>query len=166
MVKKIKFIPKGCHTVNPYLVVKNGAQAVAFYKAVFDAEESFHKDRPNGSLMHSELKIGDSIIMLADECDEPHPGHEYCCLSPETLKGSSVNLFIYVKNVDDVFKKAVAAGAKAVTPVSDMFWGDRVGQIKDPSGHLWSISTHIEDVSPQEMEERIKKLYNEANKAK
>lgn len=159
MAKKAKPIPKDYHTITPHLSVQNGSQAIEFYKKAFGAEEVYRLDRPDGKLMHAELKIGDSIFMLGDECDSPHPGHENCCRSPQALKGTTVNLFMYVKNVDAVVKQALEAGAKEVMPVTDMFWGDRTGQILDPAGHMWMIATHIEDVEPKEMERRARDFF-------
>ncbi len=139
---------KGFHTVTPYLVVHDAAKAIDFYKRVFGAEELFRMDGPQGKIGHAELKIGDSIIMLADEM----PGA--MCRSPQSLGGTSVNIYLYVKDVDEVFQKAGAAGVKVNMPVADMFWGDRYGQFTDPFGHSWSVATHKEDVKPEELRQR------------
>ncbi len=159
MAAKVKTMPDGFHSVNPDLVVKDGLKAIEFYKKAFGAQEMYHKMAPDGKLMHAALKVGDSIIMLADECGD-HPGHaENCPRSPASIKGTSVNFFLYVENSDEVFKQAVSAGARVVQPVTDMFWGDRVGMVIDPYGHFWSIATHVEDVSPEEIDKRAEEMF-------
>jgi PhnB protein len=147
MASRIKEIPKGFHTVTPYLTVTDSARAIDFYKRAFGAEELYRVDGPNGKVAHAEIKIGDSIIMLSDEM----PGWSR---SPQSLGGTAVNIFLYVKDVDGVFNRAVAAGAKVAMPLSDMFWGDRYGQVTDPFGHSWSLATHKEDVPPEELRKR------------
>ncbi len=144
---RVRAIPKGFHTVTPYLVVRDAVQAIDFYKRAFGAEELLRVDAPQGRIGHAEIKIGDSIIMLSDEM----PG---ASRSPQTLGGTPVTVFLYVKDVDEVFQKAVAAGAKIDMPVMDMFWGDRYGQVTDPFGHCWSLATHKEDVEPEELSKR------------
>jgi PhnB protein len=141
-------IPEGYPQVTPYLCVKGAAQAIDFYAAVFGASERMRMPGPDGTIGHAELQLGDSLIMLADEF--PDMGN----LSPKTIGGTPVTIGIYVADVDDVFAKALAAGATARRPVEDQFYGDRAGQFEDPFGHRWSVSTHIEDVSPEEMEKR------------
>ena len=141
-------IPKGYHSVTPYLVVQNAARAIDFYRRAFGAKEIMRMDGPNGKISHAELKIGDSMIMLSDEM--PGIGTR----SPQSLGGSTAGIFLYVENVDSVFNQAVSAGAKSDTPLADMFWGDRYGKLTDPFGHSWSLATHIEDVAPEEMKER------------
>ncbi len=148
MATKAKPIPEGYHTVQADLVVRDAAGAIEFYKEAFGAEELFRFDMPGGKIGHAELKIGDSIVMLADEM----PGG--CCRSPESLGGTAVNIFLYVEDVDQFVDRAVAAGAKVAMPVKDMFWGDRYGQISDPFGHFWSIATHQEDIPAEEMRKR------------
>lgn len=143
-----KPIPDGYHTVTPYLTVHNAAQAIDFYKAAFDATELNRMAASHGKIAHAELKIGDSVIMLADEM----PGSD--CRSPQALGGTSCGVFLYVKDVDAVYNKAVAAGAKSTMPPADMFWGDRYGKVADPFGHSWSLATHKEDVAPDEMKRR------------
>ncbi len=145
---RVRAIPKGFHTVTPYLVVRDAARAIDFYKQAFGAEELSRIDGPQGKVVHAELKIGDSIIMLSDEM----PGAS--CRSPQSLGGTPITVFLYVKDVDDVFQKAVSAGAKVDMPVMDMFWGDRYGQVTDPFGHSWSLATHKEDVEPEELSKR------------
>jgi PhnB protein len=148
MAGKVNAIPKGYHSVTPYIVVNDGNRAIEFYKKAFGAQEVNRMGGPGGKIGHAELKIGDSMIMLSDEM----PGGTQ--RSPESLGGSCVSLFLYVDNVDSTFDQAVKAGAKADMPPQDMFWGDRFGKLTDPFGHLWGLATHIEDVAPQEMEKR------------
>jgi len=147
MASKIREIPKGFHTVTPYLIVTEGARAIDFYKRAFGALELLRLDGPDGKVAHAELKIGDSIIMLSEEM----PGHTR---SPQSLGGTAVDIMLYVKDVDQAFNQAVAAGAKITMPLSDMFWGDRYGQVTDPFGHSWSLATHKEDVLPEELRKR------------
>jgi PhnB protein len=143
---------KGYHSVTPVLTVANAKEAIDFYKKAFGAEEREICYGPDGKqVMHAEIKIGDSIIMLNDEF--PTMG----CVGPKALGGSPVSLFIYVENVDSVYERAVKAGATATMPVADQFWGDRFGQLTDPYGHKWGISTHIADLTP----EQIKKAQEE-----
>jgi len=150
MPSKIQPIPKGYHSITPYLVVNDAKRAIEFYQHAFGAQEIVKMDGPNGKIMHAELKIGDSMLMLADE--NPASGST----SPKTLRGTAAGIMLYVDNVDNVFKQAVSAGAKADQQPSDMFWGDRYGKLTDPFGHSWSVATHIEDVPPQEMAKRAK----------
>jgi PhnB protein len=157
MPEKVKPIPPGYHTVTPYLVVNDAAKAIEFYKQAFGAAERGRMAGPQGKIAHAELQIGDSFVMLSDEM----MGNK----SPQTLGGSPVSLFLYVENVDSSFKRAVEAGAKADMPPADMFWGDRFGKLSDPFGHSWSLATHIEEVSPQEMEKRGKAAMAEMQKA-
>jgi PhnB protein len=143
-------IPSGYHTATPYLTLDNCAAAIEFYKKAFGAQELMRMDGPPGKIGHAEIKIGDSIVMLADEF--PGAGNK----SPKSLGGSAVGVFLYVKDIDSAFKQAVDAGAKADMQPADMFWGDRFGKLTDPFGHSWSMATHKEDVSPQEMSKRMK----------
>ena len=149
MASRVKEIPKGFHTVTPYLTVTDSAQAIDFYKRAFGAEELLRVDGLDGKVAHAEIKIGDSIIMLSDEM----PGWSR---SPQSLGGTAVNIFLYVKDVDEVFNRAIDAGAKVAMPLSDMFWGDRYGQVTDPFGRSWSLATHKEDLLPEEIRERAK----------
>jgi len=144
----VKPIPDGYHTVTPYLIVHEGAKAIDFYKKAFGATELMRFPGPEGKLMHAELKIGDSPIMLADEC--PEMG----AVSAKTVGGTPVRILLYVNSVDTLFKQAVAAGAKVERPVQDQFYGDRSGSVIDPFGHKWTLSTHIEDVSVDETNRR------------
>ena len=145
-----KPIPDGYHSVTPYLIIKGAAAALDYYKQAFGATELFRMPAPEGKIGHAEIKIGDSPIMLADEC--PEMGYK----SPQTLGGSPVSIMIYVEDVDSVFKQAIAAGGKEQRPVKDQFYGDRSGTLEDPFGHVWHVATHTEDVSPEDMERRAK----------
>jgi len=151
--KKVLIIPKGYHSITPYLVVSQGANAIEFYKKAFAAKVVMRMDQPNGKVGHAELQIGDAKIMLADIC--PEKGSR----APESFGGSPVGIHLYIKDVDKVVARAVAAGAKLLRPVENMFYGDRTGSIEDPYGHQWYIATHIEDVSPAEMRKRAAKLF-------
>jgi len=147
-----KPVPDGYHTVTPYLVMQGAAKAIEFYKRAFGASELLRLAGPGGTIGHAEIKIGDSIIMLADE----HPQMGY--RGPQALGGTPVSILLYVKNVDALFAQAIAAGGKATRPVADQFYGDRSGTLTDPFGHVWTISTHKEDVSQEEIERRFAEL--------
>ncbi len=147
----VPYIPKGYNSITPYLVIKGAAEAIEYYKKVFGATVVVRMDDPSGRVGHAELKIGDSHIMLADEF--PEMNHR----GPAADSSSPVSLLLYVEDVDSIVERAVAAGAKILKPVQDQFYGDRSGFIQDPFGHLWSVATHIEDVSGEEMNERMKK---------
>jgi PhnB protein len=147
-----KPIPDGYHSVTPYLVIKGASRAIDFYKQAFGATELLRMDGPDGSVGHAEIKIGDSPVMLADE--HPQMGFR----SPQTLGGAGISLMVYVENVDEVFPRAIAAGAKELRAVQDQFYGDRSGTLEDPFGHVWTISTHQEDLSNEEMQRRSKEL--------
>ena len=149
-----KPIPDGYHSVTAALTVRDGARAIDFYKQAFGAQERMRVHGPDGtSIMHAELQVGDSIVMLSDE--SPEMG----CLAPVTRGGTTSSLFMYVPDVDAAFQRAVSAGAKVVMPVADMFWGDRFGSVEDPSGHRWGLATHKEDVAPDEMARRQKEFF-------
>ena len=141
----VKPIPEGYHTLTPFLTVRNAERAIEFYKQAFGAQERGVAKGPDGKVMHAELKIGDSVIMLSDE----YP--EFGSLSPQSVGGSPMGLHIYIENVDAAFDRAVKAGAQVEMPVMDQFWGDRYGKLKDPFGHKWSIATHTKDLSSDEM---------------
>ena len=143
-----KPIPEGYHTLTPYLAVENAAEAIEFYKRAFGASEHMRMPGPNGTIAHAEIRIGDSLVMLSD----PFP--QSSVRPPKQLGGTSASLFMYVEDVDAVFKRAVDAGATVTTEVADQFWGDRFGSVTDPYGHLWSIATHVEDLTEQEIAER------------
>ena len=155
-MSKISYIPKGYNSVTPYLVIKGAAKAIDYYKKVFGATVVVRMDGPNGQVGHAELQIGDSRIMLADE--NPSMGNR----SAESIGASPVSLYVYLPDCDKVVAKAAAEGAKILKPVEDQFYGDRSGFIQDPFGHLWGIATHKEDVSPKELEERMKKVMQAA----
>ena len=149
MKNKVKAIPSGFHTLTPHLVVKGAGQAIEFYKRAFGAEEVGRLSAPDGdSVLHADLKIGDSHVFLADEM------REMGCHGPESIGGTPVTLHMYVEDVDAAFGKAVSAGAKVKRPLSDMFWGDRYGVLMDPFGHSWSMASHREDVTPAEIRRR------------
>lgn len=150
---KVKPIPEGYHTVTPYLIVNGAAAAIEFYRKVFRATEKVRMPSPGGKIGHAEIKIGDSMIMLADE----HP--EMGAKSPAATNGSPVSIVLYLEDVDATFKKAVAAGAMVMRPLEDKFYGDRMGSIADPFGHTWHLATHIEDVPEDEMKRRAAKLF-------
>ena len=149
-----KPMPEGYHSLTPGLTVKDARKAIAFYKKAFDAKELLVLDMPDGKIMHAELKIGDSIFMLGEECPEMKE-----MKSAESLGGSPISLNIYLGDVDAAFKKAVAAGAKGVKQPEEMFWGDRYGLVKDPFGYSWGLLTHVKDVSPEEMKKAAKEMH-------
>ena len=148
----VKSTPEGYEGVTPYLICANAEAAIDFYKKAFGAEELFRIGTP-GMVGHAELKVGNAIFMLADE----HP--DMGMLGPKAIGGTPVSLMIYVENVDDFAKNAVDAGLEVIKPVSDQFYGDRSGMFRDPFGHQWSFATHIEDVSPEEMNQRAAAMY-------
>ena len=143
-------IPEGYHTVSPYLAVESAAEAIEFYKKAFGAKERVRMDAPGGGIAHAEVEIGDSVVMLSD----PFP--QASTRPPKELGGTSASVMMYVEDVDAVVKQAVDAGATVLMEVADQFWGDRFGTIQDPFGHSWSISTHVEDLTPEEIAERGK----------
>jgi len=148
----VQAIPPGYHNITPYLIVRNAAAAIDFYKKAFNAVELMRFPGPGGKIMHAEVKIGDSPVMLAEEM--PEEGH----VGPQTLGGVGVSMMLYVEDVDTRFAQAIAAGATIKRPVQDQFYGDRTGTLVDPFGHVWSIGTHKEDVSMDEMQRRMAKL--------
>ena len=156
MTTKIKPIPDGYHTATPYLVITDAGKAIEFYKVAFGATESMRLATPDGKVMHAEIKIGDSPIMLCDECPD------WNAFSPQTIGGTAVSIMLYVEDVDSVVNRAVAAGAKLLMPVEDQFWGDRMGTVSDPFGHKWTVATHTEDVSPEEISTRAKAFFGTA----
>jgi PhnB protein len=143
----VKPIPDGYHTLTPFLTVRDAARAIEFYKRAFGAVERGAMKGPDGKIMHAELKIGDSIVMLSDEFPE------FGALSPQSTGGAGMGLHIYIDGVDAAFDRAVQAGAEVEMPVMDQFWGDRYGKLKDPFGHKWSIATHVKDLSLDEMKQ-------------
>lgn len=144
-------IPEGFHSVTPMVMFKDARKAIEFYKRAFGAMERFAMPGPDGKgVMHAELLIGDSIIMMGEE--NPHE----LCKSAETMKGSPVSFYIYLENVDEAFRRALDAGAESRMPVQDMFWGDRMGTVQDPFGYSWSLATHTKDMTPQELQKGAK----------
>jgi uncharacterized glyoxalase superfamily protein PhnB len=151
-MKQVDPVPEGMHSITPHLVCAGAADAIAFYKRAFLAEEVMRLPGPDGRLMHAMIRIEGSPVMLVDE----HP--DWGIVGPKTLKGSPVTIHIFVADVDTAVARAVAAGAKILMPVADMFWGDRYGKIEDPFGHHWSIATHMRDLTPQEIGEAMRSM--------
>ena len=143
----VKPIPDGFHTITPHLIIKGAAEAIEFYKKAFGAEEIMRMPSPDGKLMHAEIKIGDSRLMLADEFPD------WGKVGPQSIGGSPVVVHLYVKDCDAAFNQAVEAGAKPTMPPADMFWGDRYGALEDPYGHHWSVATHTQDLTPEQIAE-------------
>lgn len=147
---KVTPIPAGYHSVTPYLVLDGATKAIEFYKQAFDAEELMRMPAPENKIAHAEIRIGDSPVMMADASDE--------FKGPRAFGGTPVSLMIYVEDVDRIFRQALAAGAVQLRPVADQFYGDRTGTLADPFGHVWTVATHVEDVSPEEMKRRMAKM--------
>jgi PhnB protein len=145
MPKKVNPIPQGYHTVTPNIVVRGAAKAIEFYGKAFGADETLRMPAPDGRIMHAEIRLGNSMIMLCDEM--PDMGTK----SPEAYGGTPVGFYVYVENVDLAWKRAVDAGAKPTVPLADMFWGDRTGCLEDPFGHRWWLSQHVADLTPEEI---------------
>lgn len=155
MDTQVSAIPEGYHSITPYLIVKNAKEALEFYKRAFNAREIFRMETPQGMIGHCEFEIGDSRLMMADEF--PQMGST----APSEHQGRAFSLLIYVQNVDEVFNRAVEAGAKVIRPLQNEFYGDRMGTLQDPFGHNWHLGQHIEEVSPEEMKKRADKMWNE-----
>lgn len=154
MTGKVKTIPEGYHTLTPHITVRDARQAMTFYKKVFGAEDRGAAPGPDGDkVMHAEVKIGDSILMLNDEFPD------WGCHSPLSKEGAGVCIHVYVDDVDTVFQRAIEAGATATMPVQDTFWGDRYGRFKDPFGHAWSVATHKEDLTPEQIQQRAAEAF-------
>lgn len=149
--QKVEPIPKDMHTITPHLVCAGAADAIDFYVKAFGAVEAARLPGPDGKLMHGMVRIGDSALMLVDE------NAEWGALGPKALGGTAVTIHLYVDNADAVFERAVAAGATAKMPVTEMFWGDRYGVLIDPFGHSWSVATHVRDATPEEMRAAMEK---------
>jgi len=145
-----KAIPEGYHSLTPYLTVKNIGESIDFYRRALGAEERMRLPAPDGHIMHGEIKIGDSLVMLGEE------NQERGCVAPLGLKGHTSGLYLYVPDVDAAFERAEKAGAKVTMPLTDMFWGDRVTELEDPSGHRWSLATRKEDLTEQQVSERAR----------
>jgi uncharacterized glyoxalase superfamily protein PhnB len=152
MQQPVRPIPEGFHTVTPHLICAGASDAIEFYRKAFGAVEVGRMPGPDGRLMHAQLRIGDSPLMLADHFPE------YGTLGPAALKGTSVFIHLYVQDADATWDQAVAAGAKPIMPLADMFWGDRYGQLEDPFGHRWSIATHKRDASVEEMQAAMQNM--------
>jgi PhnB protein len=155
MASTVKPIPEGYHSITPYISIKGAARALDFYKRAFGAEELYRMEMPDGRIGHAELQIGDSRLMLADEIPEMP---DIVARSPETLQGTTFGLNIYLADVDTQFARAVAAGAKVKRPLQNQFYGDRSGTVEDPFGHVWTLATHVEDVSPEELKRRMAEM--------
>ncbi len=158
MKTKVRPIPQGYHAVTPYLSIKGAASAIAFYKKVFAAKEIMRMPAPGGAIGHAEIQIGDSRVMLADE----YPDLNFH--GPKTFGGTSVHIHLYLQDVDKVVKKAAAAGAKVLRPVTDQFYGDRSGSLEDPFGHVWHVATHKEDIPTKELKKRAAAVAKSAQK--
>ncbi len=152
MASTVKPIPEGFHTATPYLTVRDAASAIEFYKQAFGATETMRLADANGKMVHAEIALGDSPIMISDEC--PEWGNR----SPQSFGGSPISIYLYVEDVDAITSQAVAAGGTVCRPVEDQFYGDRVGTLTDPFGHIWIIGTHKEDVSLEEVKKRMAAL--------
>jgi PhnB protein len=148
--KKVQAVPAMYGSITPHLIVSPARDAIAFYAQVFGAKPGLVMDGPGGVIMHAELKIGDSIVMLADE-QPPMTPNASARKSPKNMGGTTCAVMLYVKDADATYAKAVAAGGTGLMPPMDMFWGDRFGQVEDPFGHVWSIATHMKDLSAKEM---------------
>jgi PhnB protein len=159
MAKKAAAIPKGYHTVTPSLFVAGAAKAIDFYKKALGAEELMRFPGPDGKIMHAEIKVGDSIIMLADEM--PDMGGR----SPKSIGGTPVSFFVYGENVDAAWKRAVDAGAREVQPLADQFWGDRTGCLEDPFGHHWWLAQHLEDLTPEQIQKNAEAYFSQMQPA-
>jgi PhnB protein len=148
----VKPIPEGYHSISPSLAVDNAAAAIDFYKRAFGANERLRMDGPGGTIAHAEIEIGDSVVMLADP--SPQAGER----PPTAIGGTSVGIFTYIEDIDTVFKRAIDAGATSNSEPENMFWGDRFGTLTDPYGHVWHLATHVEDLTPEQIDERAKEF--------
>jgi PhnB protein len=159
MAKKAQAIPKGYHTVTPSIVVDGAAKAIDFYKKALGAEEIMRFPGPDGKIMHAEIRIGDSVIMLVDQM--PEQGGR----GPKLIGGTPVSFFVYGEDVDAAWKRAVDAGAKPIMPLDDQFWGDRTGLLEDPYGHHWWLAQHVEDLTPDELQKRSESFFSQMQTA-
>ena len=150
MAQATRAVPEGFHTVTASLCVKGADRALEFYQQGLGAQLLMRMATPEGLVGHAEITLGDSIVFVCDECPEMSGS----CRSPESLKGTTAGLYVYLPNADAAFDQAVKAGAKVISPMADMFWGDRCGQLQDPFGHIWTLATHTEDPSPEEIAKR------------
>lgn len=152
----VRPIPEGYHSITPYLMINGVAEAIEFYQRAFGATQLFKLDAPGGKIGHAEIRLGNSRIMMADDC-----GGESPFRNPLSTGGSPVGLHFYVEDVDAVFAQAVGAGATVIKPVQDQFYGDRTGALKDPFGHIWFLATHKEELSPDEIKQRAEKMFKQ-----
>lgn len=152
MTSSVKPVPEGMHTVTPQLVCANAAEAITFYTKALGATELFRMMGPTGKVAHAQIKIGNSVVMLTDE--SPDCG----VAGPKTLKGTPVSLYLYVEDADKLFDRAVSAGSTVISPLADMFWGDRWGLVEDPYGHQWHIATHKSDPTPEQMQKAMAEM--------
>ena len=159
MAAKTQAIPKGHHTVTPSLFVAGAAKAIDFYKKAFGAEELMRFPAPDGTIMHAEIRIGDSIIMLGDEM--PDQGGR----GPKSIGGTPVSFFVFGENVDAAWKRAVDAGAKPIVPLADQFWGDRTGCLEDPFGHQWWLAQHIQDLTTEQLRKNAESFFSQMQTA-
>jgi PhnB protein len=159
MPKNAPAVPREYHTVTPSLFVAGAAKAIEFYQKALDAEERYRFPAPDGTIMHAEIKIGDSILMLSDEMPD------YGGRGPKSLGGTPVGFFVYKENVDAAWKQALNAGGKEVQPLMDQFWGDRAGCFEDPFGHKWWLAQHMEDLSPEELRQRGEAYFSQVQSA-
>jgi PhnB protein len=159
MAKNTKAIPQGYHTVTPSLMVSGAAKAIDFYKKALGAEERGRFPAPDGTIMHAEIKVGDSIVMLGEEM--PEQGGK----SPKTLGGTPVSLYLYLENVDAAWKRALDAGGKEIMPLTDQFWGDRGGCFEDPFGHKWWLAQHVKDLTPEELRQAGEQFFSQMQPA-
>jgi PhnB protein len=159
MAKKAQAIPKGYHTVTPSIVVAGADKAIDFYTKAFGAEEIMRFPGPDGAIMHAEIRIGDSIVMLGDEM--PEQGGR----SPKSFGGTPVSFFVYREDVDAAWDQAVNAGAKTIMPLADQFWGDRTGCLEDPFGHRWWLAQHVQDLTPEELQRNAESFFSQMQPA-
>jgi PhnB protein len=159
MAPKVKPIPEGYHTLTPSLVVQDGARALDFYQKAFGAKETARMPGPDGSIMHAEFRIGDSVLMLNDEMPE------MASRSPKAYGGTPVKFYLYVENVDASWKRALDAGARETMPLQNMFWGDRMGCVEDPFGHQWLLAQHVADPTPEEIQKGQEAFFSGAQHA-
>ncbi len=149
----VKPVPENLHTITPHLVIRGAAQAIDFYKRALGAQEIYRHAAPDGKIMHAQLRIGDSALFLSDEFPQG------TSQSPQSLRGTSIVLNIYVSNVDDLWQRATTADATVRFPLQNQFWGDRYGQVQDPYGHVWALAQRIEEVQPDELERRAREMF-------
>ena len=155
MAKAAQAVPRGYHTVTPSIVVAGATKAIDFYKKALGAEEVMRFPGPGGTIMHAEIRVGDSVVMLADEM--PEQGGR----SPKSYGGTPVSFFVYKDNVDAAWKRAVDAGAKEIMPLQDMFWGDRTGCLEEPFGHRWWLAQHVQDLTPEEIQRNAEAFFSQ-----